>query len=208
MVCQACQSPAHCGIGISDCVQLSSDAVVVDNTLDADRLDDSADGKSLVRLCVPRRTFTWPSDSTVPKAEGPPDEKKREIQPGNLYFQVFLLRLLFRPAFLDRIRPGLDPRFPSRRDSTVHRPFLVQFLSLWPVLWLAERNQPSQTHCLRKAFDGIPTVEVIVTVLSVIDSSAQADERSANRGGNISFGRRACGRFRQEGFCAYASIRE
>ena len=57
MVYQVIQSSTHCGIDTSDCVQLPPNAVVVDNTDICDWADDSVDRKSLVRLCVPRRTL-------------------------------------------------------------------------------------------------------------------------------------------------------
>lgn len=58
MVSQIIQSLTHCGIDTFDCVQLPPYAVVVDNADICDWADDSVDGKSLVRLCVPRRTLT------------------------------------------------------------------------------------------------------------------------------------------------------
>ena len=57
MVYQVIQSPTHCGIGTSDCVQLPPNALVADNADNCNWTGDFVDGKSLVRLCVPCRTF-------------------------------------------------------------------------------------------------------------------------------------------------------
>ena len=58
--------------------------------------------------------------------------------------------------------------YPENKWSSI----LCRVYDVWRVYWKMPGIRCYQTHCLRKAFDGIPTVEVIVTVLSVIDSSA------------------------------------
>lgn len=55
MVYQVCQSPSHHGVGVADCVQLPSCAVVADNLTVNHRAADLVYGASLVWLCLSGR---------------------------------------------------------------------------------------------------------------------------------------------------------